>query len=255
VSKDKNSRREIVDAFSALVARVGEIFGVFDLSFFVAGAVCLGALVFAGQAFGLPWLESIQLGSWGAPHVVVAILASYVLGMVCFAAGRTAGRKLRRDRRLYSGLRADLKRCGLEARYQALLPKDKDPEAALRYALLYTRLWAELRQSPELAPSFNLLTRYWVMAAMCDGLAAALGLWSVVWLTWATHLGERGRPADAVLVLVEIALVGGAVLCFIEAGRYGKYQVAELVATLAHRHVPVDASQAQAQPQPQPKTD
>jgi hypothetical protein len=253
VSKDKNSHKQLADAFKTLLARVGEIFGVFDLSFFVAGAVCLGALVFAAQMFGLPWLASIQLGSWGAAHIVVAILASYVLGLVCFAAGRSAGRWLRREGRLYRGLRADLKRCGLDARYEALLPKNNDPDATLRYALLYTRLWAELRQSPELSPSFNLLTRYWVMAAMCDGLAAAFALWSVIWLIWATKLDERARPASAILALVELALVGGAVLCFIEAGRYGKYQVHELVATLAHRHAPVAAPQEP--PPPPAKTD
>jgi hypothetical protein len=214
----------------------------------VAGVVCLGALVFGAYVFGARWLSSVDVGRWGAPHVVAAILASYVLGMVCFILGRTAGRRLRRDPLSHARLREHLVFFGLEPRYRALLPVERDPHASQRYALLYTRLWAEVRQSPDLLPSFNLCTRYWVMAAMCEGLAAAFGVWTVIWAFWAVNAGTVARPSTQILVLVGLGLAGGAVLCFFEAGRYGESQVYELVATLAHRHVPVAAPAIVAAP-------
>ncbi len=239
LSKSKDSRKEVVDAFKNLIARIGEIFGVFDLSFFVAGVVCLGAIIFGAYVFGARWASHVKLGAWGAAHVVAAVLASYVLGMVCFSLGRTVGRRFRRDRRLHAQLRSHLIRFGLEPRYGSLLPSAKDPHAEDRYSLLYTRLWAEVRQTQELAPSFNLVTRYWVMAAMCDGLAAAFAIWTVIWAFWATSSGTVPHPSTQILVLGGVGLAGAALLCFVEALRYSEYQMYEVVATLAYHHVPV----------------
>ncbi len=236
---------QVTDAFSALLARFGDIFGVFDLSFFVAGTVCLGALAFGAFAFGATWLSSIDLGAWGAVHVAGAILASYVLGMVCFSAGRHAGRRLWRRRGAHARLAERLHQLGLDDHYRPLLPAPgaSEKEATQRYDLLYTRLWAELRQDEDLAPSFNLITRYWILAAMCDGLAAAFGLWTVLWIFYAVHAlgaeGHAGHPAVQVVALVGLGLPVATLLSSYEASRYGDYQMVELLATLAHRHVPV----------------
>jgi hypothetical protein len=238
---DKDGSREAADAFKALLSRIGDIFGVFDLSFFVAGAVCFAALIFGAYVFGATWVTRIDLTEWKAVHVIAAILGCYVLGLVCFAAGR----KLRRDQHFYLALPGHLVHFGLEGHYGALLPGPREgPHASARKcALLYTRLWAEVRQSKTLAPSFNLLTRYWILAAMCDGLAAAFAVWTALWVFWAAQ-GAPGHPSTQVLLLGGLGLVLAVALCISEARRYGEYQMYELVATLAHQHRPIEAPPA-----------
>ncbi len=243
--EQKSAAEEATDAFKTLLVRIGDIFGVFDLSFFVAGAVCAGAVVFGGYVSGASWPAGIDLQHWHAAQVITAILGSYVLGIVCFAAGRT----LRPDQRFYLQLPDQLHAFALDKEYRLDQLPGAGKERARRCSLLYTRLWAEMRQDKGLAPSFNLVTRYWVMAAMCDGLGAALGLWIVLWLGWWGQI-ERGpaHPPHEVMVLVAVLLVGAAWLCFREARRYGGYQMFEIVATLAYRRDALAAARLIAQP-------
>ncbi len=248
----KTAGEVAADALMALLARIGDIFGIFDLSFFVAGAVCLGAVAFGVYVFGgSAFLERVVGSEWKTVHVGAAVVASYVLGMVCFAAGALR----RRWQRTTEDLPAQLDAFHLTEVYSGFLPADRnaDADATRRaYDLLYTRLWAELRQSKELAPSFNLITRYWMMAAMCDGLCAAWLAWAALWLTW---LRWSPPPHTGMIVGVALVFVVAAVLCAREASRYGKYQVYELVATLAYAHVPLDvAARAKAPPTPDPAT-
>jgi hypothetical protein len=244
------------ESIAALVGRIADIFGVLDLSFVVAGAVALGALVFGGYAFRAfdSWADMVPSDARGL-HVVGAILGCYVLGIVCFAAGR----KLRRDERFYVRLPDHLRSFGLAERYQALIPPAAKPGAPRggadarrrrahdveRCALLYTGLWAEVRQSSELSPSYNLLMRYWVMAAMCDGLFAAFCLWEVLFVLYALGGTPREPPSSGVLsALVALGLAGAAALSMIEARRYSGAQMYELCATLASHHAPRAAEAA-----------
>lgn len=242
---EKSAGGEAADALKTLLARIGEIFGVFDLSFFVAGAVCAGAVVFGGYISGATWLSRLAPEEWKAVQIGAAVLGCYVLGIVCFAAGRR-----RRRPSFYLRLPEQLRAFALDREYdlQALPPSGT--ARAERCSLLYTRLWAEMRQDKALAPSLNLVTRYWVMAAMCDGLGVALGLWVVLWLAWWGQFEPApAHPAHAVMVLVGVALGAAMWLCFREANRYGDYQMHEVVATLAYRH---DARRSEGTPRSAP---
>jgi hypothetical protein len=243
--EEKGSGGEIAsNALMVLVARIGDIFGIFDLSFFVSGAVCLGAVAFGVYVFGgSAFLERVVGSEWKAVHVGAAVVASYVLGMVCFAAGAVR----RRWQDPSEDLAAQLETFQLDVVYGRFLPRaDASPEVKQRaYDLLYTRLWAELRQSKELAPSFNLITRYWVMAAMCDGLSVAWLVWAALWMSW---LGWSPPPHPWMIVGVALAFCGAAVLCAKEAARYGTYQVYELVATLAYAHAEIEVVATKAPP-------
>jgi hypothetical protein len=218
---------------SSVFTRLTDVFGVFDLSFFVAGAVCLGAMLFGVGVFG-GWARVVAVarGEWQAIHVGAAIVACYVLGVVCFAAGR----KLRQDRTFYAELPRHLSDFGLLGRYGRLVARGTTPEATRKNALLYARLWAEVRQARDLAPSVNLLTRYWVMAAMCDGLFAAFAIWWLLWMVWTFGPVAAPPPTGPVVWIGGAGLAGAAALAGSEAHRYGRVQMYELCATLAHAH-------------------
>jgi hypothetical protein len=221
--KEKSPGEEAADALKVFLVRISEIFGVFDLSFIVAGVVCLGAILFGVYVLdGWDKLPAWVSGKWEAVHVIAAILTSYVLGLVCFALGRSVTRRMHGN--FHEKLRDALRRFELDARYRQHLAH---PD------LLYTRLWAEARQSKKLSPSYNLLTRYWVMAAMCDGLAAAFFVWAALGAYW---MSTPHAPSLRVALPIELGLVLAMVLCATEALRYHHAQMYELLATLAHEH-------------------
>jgi hypothetical protein len=95
---------------------------------------------------------------------------------------------------------------------------------------LYTRLWAHVRSYDSLLESFSLLKRYWVLSASYDGMAIAVLAWLFPILA-----STDGNAKSIVLAGVFIVLILGAlVACWHRAREYKRYQVVELVATVAH---------------------
>lgn len=235
-------------SLNALLSRVGAFFDIFDLSFFVSGAVSVGAVALLGHSAGLT--QAPLEGAW---LISAVMLASYVLGLLCFSIGRTLRRGVMRLRyrvpfavRFRTLLEAGLRAHGLDEVALASPPHGLPPETAplwerrLRHYdaqdgsardsaafYKYTLLWTKLRQSAHLAPSLILLNRYWVMAAMLDGMTMALLLWTVVLVNW-------GFGGGGVLgfVLAPFSLLASAT-CLREADRFMCTQIDELCATVA----------------------
>jgi hypothetical protein len=229
-ASNNRAATDVAEGFRAIVLRVADFFDIFDLSFMISGVVALAALSYWVWRAQIPipdlpegWIRNIGL-----------VLASYVLGLLCFAMGRWFRSPWRRRRtgggagdRLLKILEAH----GLSetiAVRDYLRRVDSTGEARL-----YVRLWAEVRQSAELTPSFYLLRRYWVMAATYDGMVSALIVWILT--IGACILGLAGtRPMS---VQVGLLLLGLLVLCVIacsrEAARLVDYQMEELVASIA----------------------
>src|SRR5262245_53776824 len=98
---------ELGDALKVLLAKVGDLIDIFDLSFFVSGAACLGALTawnHFGGFFAIGLSEGYQVFAVG--------LGCYVLGLLCFACGRAARS---RPRGFYQAFAAAVERHGLSA--------------------------------------------------------------------------------------------------------------------------------------------
>jgi len=223
------------DAASKIGEKVVEILDIFDLSFFISGAVVMGALL---QFFG-PLTEALdELQGAG---VFGLVLGSYVLGLVCFAVGRP----------LRSGF--DRKREGLpdhELFHRALLQQgvvvgSAADEALRRYfghgvgveepamrMAMYTRMWAHVRSYSELQQSFSLLNRYWVLSASYDGLAIA----ALVWLlpVWKPVYHDPSTVPIVGAALWTVAILVALYFCWDRAREYKRYQIEEIVATVAH---------------------
>jgi hypothetical protein len=226
---EPKAAEQIAQGLRAIISRVADFFDIFDLSFIVSGSVTLAAISFLmwRKRFEVP----LPLDGW--VRNVGLIIASYVFGLLCFAMGRWF-RRLWRGGRTGGGaadrLLQVLQAHGLsetEAVKHYLDRRDAKGEQRL-----YVRLWAEVRQSSELAPSFYLLRRYWVMAATYDGMVSAFIVWMLVILSCMFGLG--GSPSiDASGYIVVAALVLSAIACSREAGRLVDYQMEELVASVA----------------------
>lgn len=221
-----SSSKDIVETVESAFTKITE---VVDLSFFPAGAACLAAVVFWEQKAHFFDLQ-LPLGF----QVAGAILASYILGLICFSGGRllrysiTGKGSSPSQQKLSASIEKICQSHGLDLAYLTYFHGDHAQPTRL-----YTRLWAELRQRPELGPSYALLRRYWVMSATYDGLTLALLVWAGVLLCWWLGLGvpqpenRHGAPVMAAIA------VGMSVLSGREAYRHYRNQIEELVGSVA----------------------
>lgn len=232
---DENSgtdtAKEVRQGLGAILERIADFFDIFDLSFFVSGATTLAALGFWASRTGGPPIPASMPG-W--LQVTIFVISSYVFGLLCFAVarwpnryfrwGRTEGRE--RDRLL-----AILKGHGLlEVPTIASYLNRADGESRL-----YVRLWADVRQSAALAPSYSLLRRYWVMSATYDGLMVAIGVWVAVIGCLIFGFGGAQRVDPTLGSIAILALLVSAWACWREATRNLDNQIDELVATVAEK--------------------
>jgi len=243
---------EALQGIKPLFDKLAELFGVFDLSFFVSGAVTVGGVLLAEQQLDV-FREPVATGG---ERLAVVIVGAYVAGLFNFAIGRNLRR--RRARALVDGadvrsprLRrlveehgldrfddvGDLVRAYEEARSSRERPAGT-PEPDLD--ALNVRLWAELRQDRRYAPSLAFLNHYWMLAATYDGLAVAVWSWFPGLLLWIC--GKEGVEfPEEFLICVTVAVLLFALTCACcrEASRYDRYQDQELVATIATVRAPL----------------
>jgi hypothetical protein len=214
---------ELGQALKIIFEKVAAFFDIFDLSFFISGALALGAIAFwlASNGFREPQLE-------GWLRVAILILGSYASGLFCFAAGRLVRAQFERQT-VGDRLRNVLAAHGLT---DVEVVKTYLHRSALQGDWrLYVRFWAELRNLPEMAGTVNFLNRYWVMAATYDGVAFALIVWFVVLADCLLIENQHLFPNAARLIILTIALL--TVVCFREAERHSNNQIEELVAAIA----------------------
>ena len=246
----------LAEAIKALFSKVGDFFDVFDLSFFISGGVALLALLFLSDALGLSWpadaggaaeaAAETAAGAVGADAAsseattisttVVLVLSTYVMGLVTFAVGRSIRRLLplhwvERMLKIPSGQSEEHLATLLRAQdFGAELDRIHASQATA-LATIYPRLWAKLRQTAELGPSFALIRSYWVRSAIYDGLVAAAGLWLVaLWSIPDDRVMELWTRDPRGLISWMIGFA--AVFCMSEARRCDRYQREELIATL-----------------------
>ncbi len=245
---------QIAGLARVLADRIGALFGVLDLSFFVAGGVTLLAFTFV--VLGV----DPHAGGTLAPSLVgaAAILLSYSCGLVSMSLGRLVRRRLvgpwRRappEASLGAALARQLCDLGLNTHpyfsphFVGVELNDGRPPAltqrqVTRFVRLYAHLWAVLRQEKALAPSLEQLNALWVRSAVMDGLVAAFVVWAAApWVI--LRVGDPHGPIYKALdqagyegiIGLSIVLLTGAGVLVQEAVRSERTLVEELVGTMA----------------------
>lgn len=230
-----------VELLKKIFGRVGEFFDVIDLSFFLSGAACFGAIAFWAHREMEPIFEKLGAGF----TLIVVVVSCYLLGLLCLALGNWLRRYVSWaipsfwspvDRRLIQAVGDH----GLwkEAPFKDFPElEDGKLDSWKRYSMamcLYRRLWAELRESEHLKASFSFLERKWVMQATYDGLAMALLVWWFVVFRASWLVGVESRLAPEIGIPLDILLIILVLTCWREASRAFATQVGELVATVAY---------------------
>ena len=204
----------LANAAGKFADKLVELLEVFDLSFFVSGAVAVGA---GAMMFGV---TPFDLAGIGITTAALLVVIAYFAGLLCFAIGRWV-------RASVFGLSLEdfAKRAGPLRDVAQFSDLFFDGELrAGQERQLYDRLWVLLRTLPELSESFALVKRYWVLSATFDGLMVAVLLWNAPLFLVADIAIEQ----KIVLAILGVALSGFSLR---QANEYRSYQGAELVAT------------------------
>jgi hypothetical protein len=215
---------QIAGLARVLADRIGALFGVLDLSFFVAGGVTLLAFTFV--VLGV----DPHAGGTLAPSLVgaAAILLSYSCGLVSMSLGRMVRRRLvgpwRRappEASLGAALARQLCDLGLNTHayfsphFVDVKLNDGRPAAltqrqVTRFVRLYAHLWAVLRQEKALAPSLEQLNALWVRSAVMDGLVAARGGLGSDWRLKGLRAGAAATACNGLAVVAATGANGAA---------------------------------------------
>jgi hypothetical protein len=219
-----------------LFKKIGDIFDLFDLSFLVAGGSSLLALVYV--AWMLDLQENITPGG-GTAWFFMGLIMVTVWGLLSFAVGPLF-------RKIFSWLpilrKAPWDGATFDEYLQAALDAhglDDDPlvaqyqERKSASYRLYVRLWAEIRQADEVADSFELLRRFWVLTASFDALATSGLFWGAAFVLGALRPDISPIATDLSWAAAGLSLFF-SVCAAHEASRSRSNQVEELAATYAH---------------------
>ncbi|HVF73298.1 MAG TPA: hypothetical protein VM940_16975 [Chthoniobacterales bacterium] len=218
--------KELGDALRSILDKLSQFLDLFDLSFLLSGAATGSAICYLAHRSGIPF----PIPSAGWQQVAAVVVFSYVSGLASFALGRwprTVGK--RREKSFDALFLVVLGAHGLSdvPSFKAYL----DQVAVRGSWRLYVRLWAEIRVLTSAAPTLALLNRYWVMAAMYDGLFVAAILWIGAIASGTFWLRHDFDYVTGTGVCVALLLVAWG--SYREAGRYFHYQIEELVAAVA----------------------
>ncbi|MBN2439764.1 MAG: hypothetical protein JXJ04_00405 [Spirochaetales bacterium] len=230
-----------LDILKSITIKIGDFFDIFDLSFFISGFASVGALIVWINLFGSTQIK--ELINPTNINIFVIIIACYIIGLINFASGRNIRiwflklvAKLRKEK-YYTQLKSIIISHKLDKHesYKEYLTDNKKLNQNMWR--LYIRLWAEIRENSNLLLSYNLIRRYWVLAAIFDGLMMSLFLWVVVLIYWIFQPPVIGLLSPSIgWPLVGIIFIV-SLFCSREAYRYAKFQMEELVATLALKKV------------------
>lgn len=212
--------RDIANAVVAAFSGLGDFFSLFDMSFFVSGAACLGAIVFVVFGGKAPNVEHAN----NVVGFVALVTVCYLLGLIMFTVGRgMRSMVLAAMGRLWSK-RASGAKFNARARAYGLAPsKLWRMDADIEPAEFYSLGWGLIRQMPECQQSLRFINKFWAMAATFDGAGASALVWAVAFvLRW-----------DLGAYLIAAVFVLLAMFCFTRADMYEDHQERELAATLA----------------------
>jgi len=236
--------KELTSGLASVFERIGEFFHIFDLSFFVAGASTLAALVFSYVNFvyfRLPKDKTFTLEGW--MWVVATIVASYICGLISFAGGRFIsetlfGFLLRKNVLKKTLLQAiSDHKLNKHPKLQSYVPGTDDNGCGTSLEKstlnrLYIRMWSEVAHSNDAPLFWHHLTRYWAMTATYDAVAFSLIVWAVSLLAVGFSL-ERDVYGYGPCVAGAAISFMAVLISFYRGTKYYTYQVEDLVAHFA----------------------
>jgi hypothetical protein len=222
MSEEKSSGGDISGGLRSIFERVGEFFHIFDLSFFVAGAMTFGALAFVYIVMKKP--RYFPFDPWVG--IFAIIIACYVCGLIAFAVGReVSGLTFRRStlqRTLPLALMAHNLKDEIITSYIA--------GERSRLWWLYIRMWSEIAHEKSAPVVLHHLMRYWAMAATYDGVAFSFIVWAFALVAVQFRLIAPEPIGHGVGTVGALLCACAAFFAFKRGASYYEYQIEDVVA-------------------------
>jgi hypothetical protein len=153
--------KELGDALSVIFSKVAGFFDIFDLSFFVSGLLSGMAVATFLYYAGIP-VASLLNSKTG---IFIAVIMCYGLGLVSFASGRLIqnvfGRICYRKKQDIESDERFIKYLKNHDLYDNKHVQKYVVQGSDGTRALYNLLWAQLRHSPNVSASLELLNSYW----------------------------------------------------------------------------------------------
>lgn len=108
--------------------------------------------------------------------------------------------------------------------------QENDKKKVEELEMIYTQMWASLRDNPEAKDSLAFLNRMWVMQAVFEGLLVSSFsaiLWGITILCICKEYNGILYDAGCMIIIGSISTI----FCYIEATRYAEFQIKDVVAT------------------------
>lgn len=176
-----------MDIIKPLIEKLASFLSIFDISFFISGFLCFtGLAALTEPFFNNPYIAfSFYFQQDGG--VFFVIMASYILGLICFAAGRTIHRFIAKFPKLkffFFGSRS----LELSERFQIIklggyssVPEGNAEEDKIKKAEMFScyddfenRARAAIRDKDKYKSTFSFIHSFWVRVAIYDSLPIGL---------------------------------------------------------------------------------
>lgn len=241
---DSMIEKDGVQMFSEVVT---EFLNILDLSVFVSGFISYGAIIFSIKNLVK---DSVMLDY--ASNWIVVVIFSYALGIVSYGFGKRLcqgfnenSRKItinEFDKKIANELKENkiVKEPIISEYYRAY--KDNIQPNRILFKL-YIFLWEDVRKNHSNSKSYRLLSKYWTLSAIVEGLIASTILWGIgitIYIFRVRNImkvfvgkGDIGWSL-CILILMWAAVFGLVGFLKNENKRYREYQIEELIVKKAY---------------------
>lgn len=225
MAEERSLGGEVTSGVRSIFERIGEFFHIFDLSFFVGGAMTFGAFAFIYIKMNYP--RQFPFAPWVG--VLALIIACYVCGLIAFAIGRELSRLVFRRQMLEIVLERALAAHNLSG--EIINSYKEGVGKGLWW--LYIRMWSEMAHEKSAPFVQHHLMRYWAMAATYDGVAFSFIVWACVLIAVQFSSVAPEPISNGVGITGAALCICTAVFAFRRGADYYEYQIEDLVAHFA----------------------
>lgn len=223
--EEKSIGSEVASGLRSIFERIGEFFHIFDLSFFVGGAMTFGAVAFTYLKMEYP--RQFPFAPWVG--VLAIIVACYVFGLIAFAVGReVSGRTFRRDA-LDRVLPLAVTAHSISGEIITSYTAGEKP----RLWWLYIRMWSEIAHEKSAPIVLHHLMRYWAMSATYDCVAFSFIVWAAALIAVQFRLIAPDPIGHGIGTVAAALCICAALFAFRRGANYFEYQIEDVVAHFA----------------------
>jgi ABC-type multidrug transport system fused ATPase/permease subunit len=217
---------EFASSIKIIFEKLREFLDVLDYSFFLSGVIInflnIIVLMINDYDIGKYIEKNVYI------YIIIFIILSYVFGLIAFIVGRWLRSglfKIKAEENFLNLLKELVRiyKIDKHPNYMNLIDLDNDDT----FWLLYSRLWAEIRENKDIEESKILLKKYWTLAAVCDGIVGS-GIYVLCILFYYNICDQF----NILLIILFIFIIIIVILCSREANRFIKFQAEELFATI-----------------------